>query len=165
MKENKELTKLLKLVVGKWEQIPIGYKEDIRPNKYGEYNGERVKGVKENGHIVLFLIDRQKPSVESSYDFNEERLGVNQYGQIIWGFDSGCSCPSPWNDTYPNCYDVSKSWKEFIVSNIDKIEKEGYNDFFDLKFQEEAINKINEIFDKILTPIENIVKDKLLGKK
>ena len=42
-------------------------------------------------HRVYWLISRQKPSVEQDYTFDEERFGVTLEGNIIWGFDSGCS--------------------------------------------------------------------------
>lgn len=65
---------------------------------------------------VIWLLNRQKPSVEASYAFDEERLGITREGKIIWGFDSGCSCPSPWSqeDFGDSSYNV-KTWKEFII--------------------------------------------------
>lgn len=88
-------------------------------------------------YSVLWLLDRQKPSVEASYDFDEERFGVTQDGRIIWGFDSGCSCPSPWSqeDFGDESYDV-KTWKEFEIGEFPA---------FDERWQEEIIEKINEI--------------------
>jgi hypothetical protein len=86
---------------------------------------------------VLWLLDRQKPSVESNYDFDEERLGLTKDGKIIWGFDSGCSCPSPWSsaDYGDESYQL-KEWKEFELSEFPEFDKE---------WQEEIINKINSI--------------------
>lgn len=40
---------------------------------------------------VHWFLDRQKPSVEADYSFDEERFGITKDGQLIWGFDSGCS--------------------------------------------------------------------------
>lgn len=41
------------------------------------------------------------------------------------GFDSGCSCPSPWDDSYPDCYEVM-TLEEFKTSKKEfDIEKEG----------------------------------------
>ena len=97
--------------------------------------------MKENKELTKLL-----RRVKKDWDFDEERLGINRFGEIIWGFDSGCSCPSPWDDSYPDCYDVEKTWKEFVIANQDGIEKEGYSDFFDIGFQEEAIKTLNEIF-------------------
>jgi hypothetical protein len=46
----------------------------------------------DGGHYeVLWFINRQKPSVSQSYDFDEERFGLTKDGRLIWGFDSGCS--------------------------------------------------------------------------
>ena len=44
-----------------------------------------------NQHEVIWFLDRQSPSIEQSYDFEEERFGMTRDGQLIWGFDSGCS--------------------------------------------------------------------------
>lgn len=65
---------------------------------------------------VIWFMDRQKPSVEQSYDFDEERFGITKDGKVIWGFDSGCSYPSPWSsaDFGDTAYSV-KEWKEFAV--------------------------------------------------
>ena len=40
---------------------------------------------------VLWILNRQKPSIQTSYDFDEERFGITPDGMVIWGFDSGCS--------------------------------------------------------------------------
>jgi hypothetical protein len=112
-----------------WDKIPDKYKTNIKPDSYSL----TVVDLKLEGHIVVLLIDRQKPSISSSYDFNEERIGINRFGEVVWGFDSGCSCPSPWKDSYPGCYNVAKTWKEFKV------------DGFDPDFLDEAQKKFNEI--------------------
>lgn len=96
-------------IVRNWEKIPDKFKTDIRPGK------AEVPELRTEGHIVVLLLDRQKPSVKSNYEFDEERIGVNRFGEVVWGFDSGCSCPTPWYDSYPDCYDVKKTWKEFTV--------------------------------------------------
>lgn len=74
--------------------------------------------VKTDGGLyeTIWFMDRQKPSVERSYDFDEERFGITKEGKVIWGFDSGCSCPEPWsqNDHGDENYLV-KEWKEFEV--------------------------------------------------
>lgn len=118
-----------------WDNIPDEYKKNLKPNHYSN----SIEGLKEEGHYVVLLVDRQKPSVVASYDFDEERLGINRFGQVIWGFDSGCSCPSPWSDTYPECYKQAKTWKEFEVNT------EG----FDPDFLDEAVRTFREIKEKI----------------
>lgn len=77
---------------------------------------------------VIWFMDRQKPSVEIDYSFDEERFGLTSDGKIIWGFDSGCSCPLPWNDCGDGVYHV-KEWKEFQVSS---------QEAFDADWQEEC---------------------------
>jgi hypothetical protein len=64
---------------------------------------------------VISLLSRQKPSVAADYSFDEERVTVDKNGRIIWGFDSGCSCPTPWHDRAPGCYTCTNSWKEFCI--------------------------------------------------
>ena len=72
---------------------------------------------------VLWFMSRKRPSVHASYDFDEERFGMTRGGQVIWGFDSGCSCPTPWEGKE---YDV-KDWKEFAVSPEESFDK-GWED-------------------------------------
>ena len=114
-----------------WDKIPDEFKQNIKPDRYKA----NMKELNMEGHIVVLLVDRQKPSVEAYYDFDEERFGVNRFGDIIWGFDSGCSCPSPWWDAYPDCYSVSKTWKEFKVNIKD----------FDRDFEKEALKQFKKI--------------------
>jgi hypothetical protein len=97
-------------IVKNWDKIPDTFKTNLKC-------GDRlISDVKMEEHIVILLLDRQKPSVERCWSFNEERISVTRTGKIIWGFDSGCSCPQPWHDTYPNCYSCSNSWKEFVLN-------------------------------------------------
>jgi hypothetical protein len=91
-------------------------------------------------------MDRQRPSVEQSYDFDEERFGVTKQGNIIWGFDSGCSCPSPWSkeDFGDDNYYV-KTWKEFIIESTGRKEKTKEDwqcDWFDTSWDEECYNNL-----------------------
>jgi hypothetical protein len=124
-----EIKQMLDWIKQNWDNIDDKFKSDIKPDKYSG----KIKELKLEGYIVVLLVDRQKPSVEADYSFDEERMGINKFGEIIWGFDSGCSCPSPWFDSYPDCYNVSKTWKEFKVDGFDK------------GFMEDAITKFTEI--------------------
>lgn len=128
-----EMKKITQWIVNNWDMIPDEYKEDIRRDY------KVIKGLKVEAHFVVLLLDRQKPSVEAEYDFNTERIGVNRFGQIIWGFDSGCSCPSPWHDSFPDCYSCSNSWKEFEVNLKD----------FDKEWEKEVLENFNEIKSKV----------------
>jgi hypothetical protein len=128
-------------IKGNWEKIPDKFKTNIKANNYSN-----IAGVKDEGHFVVLLLDRQKPSIEASYDFNQERVGVNRFGQVIWGFDSGCSCPSPWDDSFPKCYEATRSWKEFISKAKEKVEGEdAYGAVFDTGWSVEAKKKLGEI--------------------
>jgi len=105
------------------------------------YSGkhERIKGLSDDDNFAIFLLDRQKPSVIPEYDFDQERIGITSKGKVIWGFDSGCSCPIPWEDNYPQCYNLTeKSWKEFIVENINQ---------FDIGSVEEMKKRLQEIVE------------------
>lgn len=106
-----DITKEVEFLVENWDKIPDRFKTNLQR---GEYN--TIPDVPLEEHIVILLLDRQKPSVEPSYDFDEERISVTRTGKVIWGFDSGCSCPSPWHDSYPNCYSCDSSWKEFSLN-------------------------------------------------
>lgn len=101
-------------IIDNWGKIPDSFKTDLKSG----YSGERspIPSVPLDEHVVVLLLDRQKPSVQQDYSFDEERIGVTRTGKIIWGFDSGCSCPSPWHDSYPECYSCSGTWKEFSVN-------------------------------------------------
>jgi hypothetical protein len=133
----KELTKGINWIKKNWDNIPDDFKQNIKADKY-----KNVEDLNEDGHIVVLLVDRrQKPSVEPCYDFDEERLGINRYGQIIWGFDSGCSCPCPWDDSYPECYNVEKTWKQFKLKELEKD--------FDRDFLEDALKTVKEIQEKM----------------
>lgn len=128
------MKKAVEWIVKNWDKIPDKYKSDIHGVSWN-YAGSDIDGLSKEEHFVVLLLDRQKPSVEASYDFDEERIGVNKNGKIIWGFDSGCSCPSPWVDSYPGCYNVAKEWKEFELD----AEK------FDVDWEKECLKKLDEI--------------------
>lgn len=109
---------------------------------------------------VLWLMDRQKPSVEVNYDFDEERFGITRNKEIIWGFDSGCSCPSPWSqgDYGDESYQVEKTWKEFNINYGDKKEsKEEYSDWFDVGWKDECYSNLKDyllITQEQINPLE-----------
>jgi len=89
---------------------------------------------------VVWLLDRQKPSVEPCYDFDEERLGITKDGRVIWGFDSGCSCPTPWSagDFGDENYKTN-TYKEFFITLPE----------FDKDWDVESSAKIDLILSKI----------------
>ncbi len=130
-----QLSQEIKFIVKNWDKIPDTYKTNLKPSRYKD----NIKDLSLEEHIVVLLISRQKPSVEPSYDFDEERIGITRTGKVLWGFDSGCSCPTPWDDSYPTCYEVSKSWKEFVV-NLKQ---------FDVKVIEECFETIEKIKKEI----------------
>lgn len=97
--ENKFKTKIQELIK----------KRDLIPDEFWV----RAEG---GEHFVIWFMDRQKPSVEVNYSFDQERFGITKDGLVIWGFDSGCSCPNPW-DSSDNFEGYStREWKEFEVN-------------------------------------------------
>ena len=102
------------------------------------------------GYQAIWFMDRQKPSVEQSYDFDEERFGITKDGKVIWGFDSGCSCPTPWVDSLDGTYEV-KEWKEFAVSP---------EQAFDADWQDECYKNLQD-FLKLID--DNLSADEVLS--
>lgn len=115
-----KIKKLLSVV----DKIPSEYWQETDGGKYK----------------VIWLLDRQKPSVEACFSFDEERFGITDDKRIIWGFDSGCSCPSPWSrfDFGDENYQTN-TYKEFFVDLPE----------FDKTWDEESCVKIDEILSKI----------------
>ena len=127
----KKLQKAVKWIVKNWKKIPSDQKTMLMPGK----SSNPLKNGTIEDNIVFLLIDRQKPSVEADYSFDEERFGVTSTGKILWGFDSGCSCPSPWDDSYPSCYNLAKTWKQFQVELS----------YFDVDFEKEALDNLKKL--------------------
>lgn len=123
-----------------WNKIPDEQKVDLK-RSYWRTEGASIGGVPEDGHTVIMLLDRQKPSVDQDYNFDEERIAFNKYGQIIYGFDSGCSCPSPWFDSYPDCYNTEKTWKDFVLKDTSG-------------FDEDWTKECEESIDRVLSNIK-----------
>ena len=61
------------------------------------------------------------------YSWSAERIGMDRDGNIVWAFDSGCSCNSPWE-----AFDITKCEKvepkRFVLS---KFTGERYGDSYD----------------------------------
>jgi len=114
-------------------QLLLSAVDKIPPEYWSKTNSEHGR------HEVCWFMDRQKPSVERSWDFDEERFGITKEGKIIWGFDSGCSCPVPWEDAN-DPYQVSE-WKEFVVAP----EKA-----FDADWEDVCYDRMKEILGNML---------------
>lgn len=130
----KSINKEVNWLVKNWKKIPDKFKTSLQ-NQWGSNSSAQIPGATLEEHIVVILLSRQKPSVEACYDFSEERITVSSTGKVIWGFDSGCSCPSPWCDNYPDCYSCSTNWKEFELNTKE----------FDEGWADECLATINEI--------------------
>lgn len=115
----------IKFLVDNFRNIPVKYWESTETNK---------------DRKVVWILNRQKPSVEPYYSFDEERLGITGEGKIIYGFDSGCSCPAPWYDCGDEVY-TEKTWKELEV-NFKELENfEG--------FEMDDKNRLSEIVNTV----------------
>lgn len=130
-----ELETEIEWIINNWDNIDNKFKTYLKPDEYSK----DISNLSLDEHIVILILDRQKPSVIRSCDFDEERIGITKFGKVIWGFDSGCSCPSPWDDSYPSCYNVSKTWKEFEINLKD----------FDEKVIEQCLITINQIKESV----------------
>lgn len=130
-----DISKEISFLVENWDKIPESFKTHINRDYWQESFRSNIPGVAEEDHEVILLLNRQKPSVEASWDFDMERITVSKTGKVVWGFDSGCSCPSPYEDHYPDCYSCSTTWKEFELDTTR----------FDSGWEEEVIAKIEEV--------------------
>lgn len=124
MKFAKEISFLIKNV----REIPDKYWVPPKGGYYGTINTIE--------ETVCWFMDRQKPSVMRDYSFDEERFGLNRKGEVIWGFDSGCSCPTPWENPKYNV----KTWKEF---------KANPESAFDANWEDACYEKMLEIIKEI----------------
>lgn len=109
----------------------------------------------EEKYQVLWILNRQKPSIEPSYDFDEERFGITTDGLIIYGFHSGCSCPSPWSagDFGDNSY-VAREYKEFLFKKMDDDD-----DWFDDGWEGDVSKTLDDI---LLFLDDNVSVERLL---
>jgi hypothetical protein len=126
-----KIAQITKYIQKNWDKIPDKHKEFIKPAKYSE----NVVGLNVDEHFVILLLDRQKPSVEQSYNFDMERIGVTRTGKIVWGFVSGCSCPAPFDDASPQVYKCVKTYKEFEINEKD----------FDTNWVQDVLQKFIDI--------------------
>lgn len=104
----------------------------------------------ENDRIVFWLLDREDGTA-GSYETSQEKFGITLSGELIWGFSSGCSCWSGWNESD---YQKSISYKEFILKNIITYNPTNEN-YYSIKsgaelafaegWENEVNNKINQI--------------------
>jgi ribosomal protein L39E len=124
---DKEILDKIRFLSENYQNIPI--KEWV----VTETNNERK---------VIWILNRQKPSIEQDYSYDEERLGITHEGKIIFGFDSGCSCPVPWDDCGDSVY-TEKTWKQLEV-DIKDLESFDYFEDEDRKRLDYLINLIKE---------------------
>lgn len=61
------------------------------------------------------------------YEWDACRIGFNRDGNVIWAFDSGCSCNSPWDQFDPSKCSTMEP-KRFILANFFKEKGESYSD-------------------------------------
>lgn len=49
---------------------------------------------------------------DEPYEFNMVAFWQNEAGDVLWACDSGCSCPSPFEDTRVEDLNVVTSWQQ-----------------------------------------------------
>ena len=89
----------------------------------------------ESGRLVCWLLDREDGTADS-YETSQERFGIWLNGDIIWGFSSGCSCWEGWES---KDYELSKTYKEFVIKDIKFAEG----------WEKDIIEKIKELQEEI----------------
>ncbi|MDP1570799.1 MAG: hypothetical protein Q8L86_12445 [Vicinamibacterales bacterium] len=81
---------------------------------------EKLRRLIERRHLIpdefwvdgrLWVLD-QEDGTAGAYEVSQERLGITRSGEIVWGFSSGCSCWSGWEN---GDYCPTKSYKEFSI--------------------------------------------------
>lgn len=96
------------------------------------------------GHKIVWILDRQKPSIEINWDFDEERLGITSEGKIVYGFDSGCSCPMPWGEQNYEDYYTEKTWKQLEI-DLSDLEEFDYFEDSDVQRLDELILNLESV--------------------
>lgn len=129
----------------------IKFKEEIEKLIENRHKIPDEFWVRAKDNRAIWFMDRQKPSVTESYSFDEERFGLTKDGKIIWGFDSGCSCPSAWEESRVD-YNVTE-WKEFEVSS---------HEAFDADWQDESYANLQ---DYLLLIKEEVLPAEVLRAK
>ncbi len=117
----KEILEKIKILSENYQKIPLNEWETTETNE---------------DRKVVWILNRQTPSIEPSWDFDEERLGITHEGKIIFGFDSGCSCPVPWRDCGDSVY-TEKTWKE-LEMDLSDLEEFDY-------FEEQDIQRLDKL--------------------
>lgn len=83
---------------------------------------------------------------DGGYDWEACRLGFNKDGQVIWAFDSGCSCNSPWEVFDPKSCSTMEP-KRFVLAEFFKTKGDGYSD---LEVDEAKIEKSIKDFELLV---------------
>lgn len=76
------------------------------------------------------------------YSWSAERLGIRRDGEVVWAFDSGCSCNSAWEDFDANKCE-SMSPKMFVLDDFVN-KREGYWEEGEPKNKEQLEKEIEE---------------------
>lgn len=126
---SKDILDKIKFLADNYKKLPYNRFEYLEVNKNKK---------------VLWILDRQKPSVEPDWNFDEERLGITDEGNIIYGFDSGCSCPLPWNESNDeDAYYMEKTWKELEL-DLSDLEEFDYFEEYHLKYLDDLCGVVKD---------------------
>ena len=87
-------------------------------------------------------------------DWDAERLGFNRKGQIVWAFDSGCSCNLAWEGFDPTkCGTIEP--KYFVLENFEK-----NSPFSSVRSGKTDPNNIEKAVDQYLILVADVIDPK-----
>lgn len=104
----------------------------------------KLQKLKDNRHKIPdeFWLDGAfwfYEETSGGYSWSSQRLGMKRNGDIVWAFDSGCSCNSEWENFNVDVCDTATT-KQFVLSNFLESAKEyDYGDDGAINTQEKDV--------------------------
>lgn len=164
-----------------WSQTKLFFSLDMtKQKKELEWNNDFVTGVKtiikykdripeefwktvaKGTKNIIWVWDVRT----DDYEWTSERIGITKDGEVIYGFDSGCSCNSEWEkdnaetDTAKCGYHI-KTWKAFEMS-MEDLEKFGQSNPKQKDWQNGAFDNLK---DYLLLTEEDPEPEKVFAAK
>lgn len=96
----------------------------------------------EGNKRAIWFLDREDGTAVS-YETSQERLGLTQEGEIIYGYSSGCSC---WGGWTREDYCPTISYKEFIIKTFKSFKNTEEDEFENCKNKNEARKTVDIVF-------------------
>jgi hypothetical protein len=112
---------------------------------------------------VIWLAHFEK---EPDYDFDESMFGITEDGKLIYGGDSGCSCPTPWDEgeDYYTSYNITEGM-EIEITNYIPVDWESILTITAKRISLALTNPIKLSSSSILEEENTEVKRELINKK